>query len=233
MNDRFYEEIPSDPSVSIKSQQDRIISDMFIRGEITEKVSQFLLEGGCKLSEFYHLLKTHSIPVHETNIGDWLQQTGFHIRGIISGRQAPTERLAGFLDHFLQPGMQNLETFLKDTKHMLQLIEGINEQIDNGSLSLDGVGLVTLDLEKMYNNITDELGMGAEKSYLDSRSYQGGTNFANQDPVVSTNSLMTGLKLCLEKNYFKFNNKVYRQKGGVGTGIKLAPPICMFSSGGV
>ena len=83
----------------------------------------------------------------------------------------------------------------------------------------------------MYNNITDELGMGAAKSYFDSRSYQGGTNFANHDPVVSANSLMTGLKLCLEKNYFKFKNKVYRQTGGVGTGVKLAPPYACLAVG--
>ena len=47
-NDRFYEEVPSDPSLEIKSQQDKLISDMFIKGEISEKVAQHLLKGGCK-----------------------------------------------------------------------------------------------------------------------------------------------------------------------------------------
>ena len=127
--------------------------------------------------------------------------------------------------------MKNLETFLQDTKHMLQLIEGVNEKIDGGEFSLEGVGLVTLDLEKMYNNITDELGMGAARTYLDARISQSGENYLTQDPKVSTNSLMTGLEICLKNNYFKFNEKIYKQKGGVGTGIKLAPPYACLAVG--
>ena len=67
----------------------------------------------------------------------------------MSGCGAPTERLSGFVDHFLQPGMQNLDTFLKDTKHTLQIIEGINDKIYGGEVSLEGVGLVTLDVDSM------------------------------------------------------------------------------------
>ena len=228
---RIDQYVPAYLSVEIKSQQDKLISDMFVSGEITEKVAQHLLQGGCKLSKFYHLLKTHSMPVDETNIANWLQETGFPIRGIISGIGGPTERVAGFLDHFLQPGMKNLETFLQDTKHMLQLIEGVNDLIENGEVSLEGMGLVTLDLEKMYNNITDDLGMGAARKYFNSRITQGGQNYSTQDPEVSTESLMKGLSLCLKNNYFTFNNKVYKQKEGVGTGIKLAPPYACLAVG--
>ena len=61
---------------------------------------------------------------------EWLEEQGFPLRGIISGVGGPTERLAGLIDHFLQPGMKKLGSFLKDTKHTLQLIDQINEQID-------------------------------------------------------------------------------------------------------
>ena len=124
-----------------------------------------------------------------------------------------------------------MDTFLKDTKHTLQLIEETNDKIESVEFSLDGVGLVSLDVEKMYNNITEELGMGVCKKYLDSRIIQGGTNCANRDPEVSSESLLTGLDLCLKNNCFKFNNKVYKQKGGVGTGIKLAPPYACLAMG--
>ena len=43
---------------------------------------------------------------------------------------------------------------MKDAKHALQIIEEINRKVADGELSLDGVGLATLDLEKMYNNMT-------------------------------------------------------------------------------
>ena len=120
------------------------------------------------------LLQTHNIP---TNIEDptlWIEQNGFPIRGIISGRGAPTERLAGFVDHFLQPGMKELPRFLQDTKHTLQVLEEVNQNIKSGQVSLDGVGLVSLDVDKMYNNMTEYLGRGACKEYLEGRVSNGG-----------------------------------------------------------
>ena len=78
---------------------------------------------------------------------------------------------------------------MKDTKHTLQLIEDTNGQIERGEFSLDGVALVTMDIENMYNNISEDLGMKAVKKYLDSRQYQGRINFVNMDPELSTKSL--------------------------------------------
>ena len=57
--------------------------------------------------------------------------------------------------------MQNLETFLKDGKNTLKVIEEINDQVQIGNIDLEGVALVSLDVEAMYNNMTEELGTGA------------------------------------------------------------------------
>ena len=89
------------------------------------------------------------------------------------------------------------------------MISTLNSQIDKGELSLEGVGLVSLDVNKMYNNITEDLGKSACQNYLQSRLDNEG---------VSTESLMKGLDLCIKNNYFDFNGKKYRQIGGVGTG---------------
>ena len=135
------------------------------------------------------------------------------MRGIISCKGAPTEKLAGLVDHFLQPGMKQLPSFLKDTKDTLQIIENMNEKIESGEFSLEGVALMTLDVDKMYNNMTEELGLTGCRKYLESRSEQ----------EVSTELIMKGLELCIRNNFFKFNGKAYQQIGGVGTGVKLAP----------
>ena len=71
----------------------------------------------------------------------WLADNGLPIRGIISGYGSPTERLAGYVDCILQPGMKSLPSFLKDTIHTLQLIEETNDKISSGDISLEGVGL--------------------------------------------------------------------------------------------
>ena len=183
---------------------------------------------GNKLSHFYHLLKTHNIRTTLANPVGWLQENGYPVRGIISCLNSPTERLAGFIDHFLQPGMKSLETFLQDTKHTLQIISQLNDKIENGELSLDGVNLVSLDVNKMYNNITEDLGKSACRQYLDSRAVVG---TQTESCKVKTPTLMEGLDLCIKNNFFTYNGKIYRQIGGVGTGVKLAPPYACIAMG--
>ena len=102
---------------------------MLSRREISESVAIYLLSGGKNLSIFYHLLKTHKIPQNVVNPDDWLLEHGYPLRGIIAGRGGPTERLASFVDFFLQPGMKELPSFLQDTKHVLQIIDEINQKV--------------------------------------------------------------------------------------------------------
>ena len=82
---------------------------------------------------------------------------------------------------------------------------------------LDGVGIVSLDVESMYNNMSTELDRGACENFLSASTNHDGNE-------VSTNSILVSLDLCMKNNFFTFNDKIYKQKGGVGTGIKLAPP---------
>ena len=227
-NGDFYDEVQSDPSKEIKKDNDKIIQEMLNKGEISAKVAEFLENGGEKLSKFYHLLKTHKIPPSIEDPIAWLDERGFPIRGIISGRGGPSERLAGFVDHFLQPRMKSLPSFLQDTKQTLQIIEQINERIEKGEVSLDGVGLATMDLEKMYNNMPEQLGREACKTYVESTDFEGG---GVNEPQVSARSIMKALDLCIRKNFFEFNGKIYKQTRGVGTGIKLAPTYACIGMG--
>ena len=100
-------------------------------------------------------------------------------------------------------------------------------------MSLDGVSLVSLDVDKIYNNISQELDFSAAKEYLNSRhpsSQSVGCN-ENEDPFVSTESLLEGLDLCINNNNFSFGEKFYKQVGGVGTGVVCAPPYACLAMG--
>jgi hypothetical protein len=201
---------------------------MVKKNEISEKVAEFLKAGESKVSKYYHLLKTHKIPVSTENPSQWLDDNGFPLRGIISGCGSPTERISGFVDHHLQDGMKSLESYLKDTKDTMKVIEELNDKVDEGELSLEGVALVSLDIVNMYNNMSEDLGTEATKEFLESRNAQGeqgGDNF------VSTKSLLDALELCLKSNTFKFNKKIYKQISGVGTGVKLAPTYACIGLG--
>ena len=200
---------------------------MFQNEEIPEKVCEYRKAGESELSKYYHLLKTHKIPATIENPSNWLDENGFPIRGIVSGRGAPTERLSGFVDYHLQSGMKNLDTFLQDTKYTLQIIQDVNDKVDAGELSLEGVALVSLDVDSMYNNMSEELGTSACKEFLENRRQSMDEN----ENLVSTNSILTAFGLCLKNNYFTFNKKIFKQISGVGTGIKLAPTYACLGLG--
>ena len=144
-----------------------LVDEMGHKEEISNKVVEFLKSGDCKLSKYYHLLKTHKIPADTQNASSWLENNGFPLRGIVSGCGAPTERLSSFVDHHLQEGMTKIDSFLQDTKHTLQVIEELNEKVEQGDINLEGVALVSLDVENMYNNMSAELGTGASEEFLE------------------------------------------------------------------
>ena len=121
------------------------------------------------------------------NPEEWLESKGFPLRGIIAGQGGPLERLGGFVDHFLQPGMKQLPSFLQDTKHTLQLLEDINKKVDEGEVSLEGVAIVTLDVESMYTNMTSELVRVACSEFLQG----GGTGDLDIEMRHSDNSYVS------------------------------------------
>ena len=226
-NEKFYKEVADDKSHEIKRKSDTIVDAMVQNDEISDKVAEFLRAGKCEVAKFYHLVKTHKIPTDLDNPEQWLNENGYPLRGIVSGIGTPTERISGFVDYFLQPGMQNLGSFLKDGKHTLQIIEEINDKIDCGELTLDGVALVSLDIESMYNNMSADLGTAAAREFLENRNYQQDGNSCS----VSTESILSALELCLESSFFKFNDRLYKQVGGIGTGLKLAPTYACLGMG--
>jgi hypothetical protein len=75
--------------------------------------------------------------------------------------------------------------------------------------------------------MSDDLGTSACKEYLENRTEDND----DEENIVSTNSILTALGLCLKNNLFSFNNKIYKQISGVGTGIKLAPTYACLGLG--
>ena len=70
--------------------------------------------------------------------------------------------------------------------------------------------------------MSEELARTATCQYL-----EGERSGGPDSKKVSTQSILEALDLCLQNNVFSFNEKKYRQKGGVGTGNKMSPPLHM------
>ena len=55
--------------------------------------------------------------------------------------------------------------------------------------------------------------------------------YRRSETFVSSTSILAALDLCMKNNYFTFNEKIYKQINGVGTGIKLAPTWACLGMG--
>ena len=83
-----------------------------------ENTKQFILNNTneTKPGPYYQQPKTHKFneETHEMS-------NGFPARGIISCNKSPTESLQDFMDFKLNPSMKELKSYIKDTKHVLQI----------------------------------------------------------------------------------------------------------------
>ena len=78
-------------------------------------------------------------------------------RPIISGNGCPTERISQFVAFFLQPGVKDIRSYIKDTTHFLSVLSTINT-LPEGAI------LATLDVPSLYTNIPNREGIEACKS---------------------------------------------------------------------
>jgi hypothetical protein len=173
------------------------VEDLYQRGEIDETVKIFLTDKSCKASRFYLLPKIHKGITPPPG------------RPVVASNGSPTEKISKFVDLFLNPSVQKIKSYVKDTTHFLSILN------DLGDLP-DGCILATLDITSMYTYIPNREGIiAAEEALMKSRRGPG---------LKPTNkSLVELLKLVLGRNNFTFNGSHFLQGKGTAIGTMLAP----------
>ena len=111
-----------------------------------------------------------------------------------------------YLDHHFNPLAQHGKSYIKDTDDFLLKLGEIGSIPEWALLcTIDGVGL--------YPSIPHGEGLEAIRRVLDRRIVH----------EVATETIVELASLILEKNYFKVNDRVFRQKLGTAIGTKFAP----------
>ena len=170
---------------------------MVNKKELSTQCRDFLLDYKPRTPEFYMLPKIHK------------PQRPPPGRPIISGNDSPTERISQLVDHFLQPCVPTLPSYVKDSSHFLQILQTYT----TNPLPDDAL-LCTLDVSSLYTNIPHQEGMRACAEAL--------RNQKNTDPM-SVQSIITLLRLILTLNNFQFNGTNYIQIAGTAMGTRMAP----------
>ena len=165
---------------------------MINRGLIDRHTRDFLSPNQPKTARFYLLPKIH--------------KPGNPGRPIVSSNGAPTENISRYVDHYIQPLVAELPSYVRDTTDFLNKLQRL-PPLPPGSL------LVTLDVSSLYTNIPHDEGIAACEEALNSRN--------TQDPP--TPDLCNLIRLILTKNSFTFNGDYYLQQHGTAMGTRMAP----------
>jgi hypothetical protein len=115
------------------------VEEAYQNGDIHESVKKYLTDQTCKTPYLYLLPKIHKGITPPPG------------RPVVSGNNGPTEKISKFVNHFFNPTVKDIRSFVKDTTHFLALVKDFGE-IPESSL------LVTLDVAALYPSIPIELG---------------------------------------------------------------------------
>lgn len=135
-------------------------------------------------------------------------------RPIVSACSCPTEHIAILLDHVLQPFVEKLPSYIKDTNQALCLLEDLNER-----QTFPPKYVFTMDVVSLYTSIPHGDGLKALEFFLDKRA----------SPEIPTTALLRLAELVLTLTSFQFNGQTYQQVKGVAMGSRMGPSFaCLF-----
>ena len=142
---------------------------------------------------FYLLPKVHK-PI-------WPDEEMPPGRPIVSDVNSVSRPCASLLEHFLSPIAQASPSYLRDSQHLLAILQ------DDFSLTPNSI-FFTMDVNNLYNNIPIEEGLHiVSEAFLD-----------HSDPRRPDATLLSMLRLLLTSNVFLFNNRQYLQLRGTPMG---------------
>ena len=167
---------------------------MLQRGQISQNTSNYLTTDIDRTPQFYLLPKIH-INLHNP--------PG---RPIVSGSGGPTEKISQFVDHFIRPLVQLSDSYIRDSTHMINILNKFNMSPD--------MLLCTLDIASLYTIIPHNEGIQSIKEFL--------AIYRHTNTLPYNSYIVELLEVVLTNNYFDFNGKHYHQISGTAMGTKLA-----------
>jgi len=135
-----------------------------------------------------------------------IHKPGLTFRIIVSSIDSPTYPLAGFIHKIISKNIDKPLDYIENSYQMTKKLNGlqIGENCD----------LISLDVVSLFTNIPLNLA-------IDSASNRW--CHISRGTQIPKKEFLNALKLILESTYFKFNNKIYKQKFGTPMGSPLSP----------
>ena len=126
----------------------------------------------------------------------------------------PLKKFSEFVSFHLNPLVQTLPSYIKNTTHLLNKLKDLDVLPANAIL-------ITLDVSSLYTNIPTNEGIDACRKFLDQRT----------DKSVPTESICDLMRMILTMNNFVFNGEHFIQQHGTAMGTRMAPAFANLFMG--
>nr|XP_047138930.1 uncharacterized protein LOC124814884 [Hydra vulgaris] len=198
MDRTVYRELQTDQTNNIVRGITDMSNYMLKLHKINEQTAEFLLpHKPCRPPLFYGLPK-----IHKPNIP---------LRPIVSACSGPTDNLSEYLTRFIQPLVESLPAYIKDSIHFLNMLQNIRLQSSEFIF-------VTADVTSLYTNIPHRDGIDAVVHYLRLIPLQ------DRPPDCPSPGIIGNLiEEILSNSTFSFGDKHYHQLTGTSMGTRVAP----------
>ena len=131
-----------------------------------------------------------------------------------------SEKISKLVDHWLQKSVTNLPSYIKDSTHMLNIIQEWN--LLYGPFPAHSK-LITIDVVGLYTNIPHEDLETAVRHFLSDRN--------DDSDIPPVDEIIKVMNHILKNNTFEFENQVYKQIFGTAMGTPMAPTISSLFMG--
>ena len=189
--------LDEDPTESHIAKVREWANKWFSKGEISKQWKDYIINEKAKPGKNATLYKTHK----QNN----------PVRLLTTGCNTAIENLSRFIEKLCAPLVVTIPTRIKDTSHLLEIID----QLNTSNLP-ENTTLVSFDIINMFPSIDNTKGMAAVKEALNSRNTK----------MPSTECILEGLHICLFNNNSMFDKDHLIQTNGTATG---APNSCSYS----
>ena len=204
-NTTTYKELNTDPTQAIRNDVLSTLGYLHIKDQIDDQTRHhFTPQNPVRTPLFYGLPK-----VHNSNIP---------LRQIVLVCDSPTDQLSNYVTHFIQPLVGTLRSYIRDSKHFLQLPESLPPLPESAIL-------VTADVTSLCTNITHEEGIDSVLHYM--RLHAD----AQPPGALSPHTIGILLETILKYNRLSFMDKHFLQLVGTAMGTKAAPPYAKLFMG--
>ena len=186
----------------------QVINNLYVSGLISKQQRSLLLPPSNPSPRIFYLL-----PKIHKDVVDWPEPHQPPGRTILTNVNTESSQISKFLDHFLQPYVRRIPTYIRDS------IDFIN-RLRQTHVPKNAI-LATMDVTNLYTNLPHHLIRDTIRDLF-------ATN-----PLPIHVHLLEILDIILDFNEFSFNSQSYKQICGVAMGNSASPSLANLTFAGI